>query len=164
MRLWIIIFWSLASVANAQVYKTVDADGNVSYTDSPPSKNAEQVDLPNIIVAPATQPKARIKPKQYADLIPPQISLASPANGSTILGSAETIPVRGSVSRVLNDDEFLQLVVNSRPYGPQTKTASWQVGDLIRGQYTLQFRVVKEGKTQASSNISTVQVHRYIAR
>jgi len=52
MRIWIGIFGLLAffSLSAQKIYKTVDANGNVTYTDQPPNETAEPLDLPEISV------------------------------------------------------------------------------------------------------------------
>ena len=50
---------ALNSAAWAEIYETTDAQGNPVFTDSPPSPNAEVIDLQqtNIIDAPAPEPE-----------------------------------------------------------------------------------------------------------
>ncbi|MFM1847116.1 MAG: hypothetical protein RL417_590 [Pseudomonadota bacterium] len=45
------LVFCLGSIGNAQVYKTVDKDGNVQYSSTPPAKGAKPADLPKIMRA-----------------------------------------------------------------------------------------------------------------
>lgn len=49
----------LGTAAQAQVYKTVDKDGNVVYTDKPPTPGAEPMNLPALSVVPVPESQAR---------------------------------------------------------------------------------------------------------
>ena len=46
---------TLSASVNAEIYKVVDAEGNVIYTDTPPESGAEPEDLPDILIQPATK-------------------------------------------------------------------------------------------------------------
>lgn len=46
----------LASICSAEVYKTVDKDGNIVYSDSPKSDNAEKIELRELNTVPSASP------------------------------------------------------------------------------------------------------------
>lgn len=53
---------ALHGTAWAQIYETKDAEGNVEFTDSPPTEGAEVVDLPETNVADAPPPQEQAQP------------------------------------------------------------------------------------------------------
>ena len=55
----LLAIFSVACYAQPQVYKHVDKDGKVSYSNAP-LKDAKKLDLPPLTVIPAIKPKAKI--------------------------------------------------------------------------------------------------------
>ncbi|MDF3014465.1 MAG: hypothetical protein K0Q78_2669 [Cellvibrio sp.] len=58
MRSLLVIIVLLAQMAAADVYKTVDKDGNIKYTDNPQTGKAEKVELREINTVPGAQSEA----------------------------------------------------------------------------------------------------------
>jgi len=56
----LLAIFSVACYAQPQVYKHVDKDGKVSYSNAP-LKDAKKLDLPPLTVIPAIKPKAKIR-------------------------------------------------------------------------------------------------------
>lgn len=158
----------LASQASlAQIYKYIDKDGNITYSDTPPieKQDMEPADLPDIIVQPSVQvpDRAQGPEKQGRDI---QISISSPTHGATILGSASSFGVAASVNKKLRPNESVRLLVNGTPLASASaKTLNWTVTDLIRGEYLLSAEIL-DGSQQVIATSKTVQVFvkRNIAR
>jgi hypothetical protein len=58
MRSVLMVIVFLAQVSAADVYKTVDKDGNIKYTDKPSTEKAEKLELREINTVPGAQPQA----------------------------------------------------------------------------------------------------------
>ena len=57
----LVTLFSVACYAQPQVYKHVDKDGKISYSNAP-LKDAKKLDLPPLTVIPAIKPKTKTKP------------------------------------------------------------------------------------------------------
>ncbi len=56
----LLALFSVACYAQSQVYKHVDKDGKISYSNVP-LKDARKLDLPPIMVIPAIKPKEKVR-------------------------------------------------------------------------------------------------------
>lgn len=150
-----------------QVYKYIDENGNLVYSDTPPpnKQDMQPAELPDIIV----QPSVKV-PERSVDTDPQtrdiDISISSPTEGATILATASSFNVSATVSKKLFPHESVRLLVNGTPHASSTtKALNWRVTDLIRGEYLLSAEVLDENqKVIASSSTVTVFVKRTIAR
>ncbi|WP_461517384.1 DUF4124 domain-containing protein [Porticoccus sp.] len=149
--------------ASAEVYKTVDDQGNVTYTDNPPSdgKTVEPVDLPAINTQPGLQPpaSARKKPAEnsgYAD-----VSILAPAQDATIPPGQLNVVVQIFLEPALKAGHRVQLLHNGQAYGEPAYATSFSIDSLIRGEHTLKAQVVDEnGAVIAQSGSVTIHVKR----
>lgn len=156
----------LAFYALAEVYRVVDEDGTVQYTDSPPAGDptVESVDLPTINTQPGLQlPKSTVKnePKEehtgYEN-----VSISTPAQGTTIPPGQESIPVQISLTPQLKDGDAIQLMFNGQPYVPASSSTSYNIGSLIRGEHQIQAQIIdSDGNVIAQSGATTVYVKRH---
>lgn len=125
-----LVFFALSAavVSAANIYKVVDKDGNVTYTDQRPADGSEPVKLPPLsvvetekpAVAPATAGAeataeeekpltARELRNMYRDF-----RIIQPQNEETFWGTANTVVVSWGSSEPVNDDMRVKLFVNGQ--------------------------------------------------
>ena len=148
----------------ADVYKTVDEDGNVQYSDEIQSDNSEAIELPAINVQPAVIPRVRVSPIPAAGPGPIEAWISSPANEHVVTPGEQSFSVSGGLSRDLLENEYAQLLVNGEVYGGDSKTLSWVISSLVRGEYQLQLQVVTDDALTAASDSRVVYVQRAFVR
>ena len=157
-------------VLSEDIYKTVDENGNVQYSDQAPDSDqapagkTEPVELPDINLQPAVVPRVRLSPPPVAGLEPIQTCISSPNNEHVVNPGEQSFSVSGGVSRTLLENEYAQLLVNGSVYGGDSKDLNWAVGSLIRGEYQLQVQIVAEGAVRSTSDTRVVYVQRAFAR
>ncbi len=153
----------------AQIYKTTDAQGNVSYSDSPPASGpSEQVELrqtnstpaPDMTAAPVSE-----LPAQGSDddsmAIDYKVAIASPANETTIPMGPGNFPVSVSLEPALQQGALLQLYVDGSPSGSPQSSNSWGLTNVFRGAHDLTVAVVDtQGNPLAESSAVRVYVLR----
>ncbi len=146
----------LGMTASAQVYRVVDEDGNVTYTDQPPA-DAEPVDIrePNISAPPSAEAFPAPPPEQISDEGASsgyKVAITAPANETIIPRGPGNFSVSASVTPALGRDHMLQLLLDGEPrQEPQTGT-SWALTNVFRGEHNLTVAVVdKEGKRLSTS-------------
>ena len=159
---------SAACYTIAEVYRVVNADGTVTYTDNPPAGDptVEAMELPTINTQPALQMPAITRKaedkegKGFAGYS--QISIASPARGATIPPGYEQIPVKVSTEPGLQQGHLIQLIFNGKPYGPLSSSTSFSISPIIRGEHSIQAKILDSNNDiVGQSGTTTVHVKRH---
>ena len=164
-RLLILALLLLPVTSGAQIYKTTDEQGNVSYSDAPPAgASSEQVELPpvNTTPPPPDLPKPPPKPApEEAAVTDYKITITSPTNETTIPMGPGNFSVTASVSPALAPGRLLQLNLDGSPRGEPQPGSTWALTNVFRGAHDLTVAVVdSEGEQLASSEPVRVYVLR----
>ena len=150
-----------ASSALATIYKTVDKDGNVSFSDQPQGKQAEAVEVspPNTIEA--TQSRLGQDEASDNDAEAPgnyKIRIVSPDNDSQIPTGQETVNINASLQPTLHSEHKLQFLLNGKPYGKPGKATQITLKNLIRGSQTLSAQAL-DARGKVISRANPVIIH-----
>ena len=135
-------------LGTAQIYKTIDAEGNVSYSDTPPvSGPSEQVKLRETNSTPAPEMAAPAESNTDSAQEPEEaegysVSIASPANETTIPMGPGNVSISASVEPELSEGALLQLYVDGSPSGNPQSSSSWTLTNVFRGAHDLKVAVV----------------------
>ena len=148
----------LPQLCLAQIYKTVDQYGNVSYSDTPPtSGTSEEVKLRETNSAPPPEmPEAPAGGAETAADDPAAVSysvaVASPANETTIAMGPGNFSVSASVEPALAEGTLLQLFVDGTPSGAPQTSNTWGLTNVFRGAHDITVAVIgARGEQLASS-------------
>ena len=150
------------------VYKVTDKDGNVTFTDTPPSDKEAVVEAQTVhslntsaavTPAPKSEPDAvATEPISYETLI------MSPAEAATIPMGPGNFSVDAMVRPALSQGERVVLTLDGEPVGTPQRMPTWQLTNVYRGEHRLQVvRVNAEGARVNASSERTVYVMRPIA-
>ena len=121
-------------IAAETIYKGVDEEGNVTFTDTPPN-DAEASYVTRIV---------------------------SPANESTIPMGPGDFVVEAGVSPGLENEEKLILLLDGVAVGASQSFPRWQLTNVFHGAHRLQVvHVSKTGAAQSQSTEHTVYVMRH---
>ncbi len=145
----------------AEIYKSVDEDGQVIYTDKP-SQSTESVDMPQPNTVPAIQMKTRPKkePKQQAQVNYQSIQITSPEDDSVVAHGPGDFTVVISTKPALKSGDQLQLLLDGKPH-QKSSSGSFSVKNIDRGSHSLSARILsKGGNVLKSSAAITVHVLR----
>lgn len=164
---------SLPVPAESQIFRTVDEDGNVVFTDIPPredDENAEQIIIenPNSFAVEEAIPKADawiVEPEEGEEAEPPfrynALEIVSPADDEPVRENAGNITIvtnvsprmqRGHVARLLMDGSVVQ-------EGPQ---ASFDLANVDRGTHTIAVEIIDEqGQVLIRTEESTFHMLRF---
>ena len=169
---------SLVAAAQAQIYKVVDKDGNVIYTDQAPADGSEPMDLPELSVVetePAPQPpetagEGEIAEEEApAELTPRDLrrmyrdfALTSPQAEETFWGTDNTVVVSWNSATPLQPGMSVRLVLNGAPQGNYTQPPVALT--LDRGEHTVAAELRDpRGRRLIATEPVTVYVHQYSA-
>ncbi|MEM8497872.1 MAG: DUF4124 domain-containing protein [Pseudomonadota bacterium] len=163
--LFILFALSLSQPTLAEIYKTVDKDGNVIYTDKVPhdNKKTEKITLKPSNSVPAIEtpaiklsPDNPDKPFKYKTL-----RIVSPEHDSAIEHGPGNFSVTAKIRPTLRSSDSIQLFIDGEPHGKPGNSTSWALKNVFRGTHMLQVKILNErGKTLKKSKKSTVHVFR----
>jgi hypothetical protein len=167
-------FVATNSLADTQIFKTVDANGNVIFTDVPPraEQTAEKVDLqtPNSFADPEANPETnsarqlwivdpdaneddeRATPTAYLSL-----SIGTPTDQSTVRENAGDVTVVASLEPSLHPGHSLRLLLDGLPAASTSNPdAVFTLSNIDRGTHHLQAEVMNQTGTVIFSGPSSV--------
>lgn len=164
----------LAGSAQAQVYKTVDEDGNVTYTDQPPGPGAEPVELPGISVIESV-PMAPPAAKEDAELDEGQqvtdirelrrgykdFKITSPTQDEYIQGTGNLVTIAWDTRYELQPGMAVIISLDGSPLEP-TVAPSVSIQQVDRGEHTASARLVDADlRTIATASPVTFYVRQF---
>ena len=168
MRLLLLcITLTLLTSVSADVYRTLDEDGNVIYTDKP-STDAEKIRIDEIqtISPPAVKDFKYKPPAKAVESIYTKLEVVNPANDQVFTGGTGDVTVSVLVQPALNTalGDRLILYMDGKKQADSTST-SFAFTNLDRGTHTTKVDVVnKDGKSLKSSVPVSFTIHRPTAR
>ena len=158
-----ILGFSLAFSALAEVYRIVDEEGKVTFTDKPPhgASTKEKVHLPTANIQPALKTAPVVKTVEDEIDGYHEIAILTPTQDTTIPPGQETVAVQVNLKPTLKAGHLIQLLFSGQPYGLPTATTSFSIGSLIRGENSVQVQVIDtEGNVIGHSNTVTIHIKR----
>lgn len=154
----------LCAWSQSSVYRTVDEDGNVVFTDAPPAgvPQTERVEITPTNttppVVPREEPVVEAEPEEPAEL---EVTIVSPQNETTIAMGPGNFSVSASVSGGRQASPALQLFMDGIPQGEPQRDTSWDLTNVFRGAHDLTVSALDgEGNTMATSEPVRVYVLR----
>lgn len=165
-----LLFSLCSSSLIADVYKVIDENGNVTYTDQPNADldTAAVEKLPPLNKIPALALPAADKPNDDQPLAFPGynlIAIASPENDEVILHNQVSISVRLALDPPLQPGHRVQYLFDGLPQGPTVPVTEFQIGNIVRGAHQLSAKVFgAQGQLLGSTAAIKVHVKRSFAR
>lgn len=161
LRLFLFFSFFTAS-AGAELYKGVDEDGNVIYSDTP-FYNSEKITPPalTIVDTPKPQPRKEIIEEEKPEIFQyTAFSILSPRNDETIWNEPQLM-VSVQVKPELNiiDGDTIWLLMDGKVLVKKSKSLSLPIGRADRGAHTVQAQIRdKKGKIIRRSQTITVHI------
>ncbi len=159
------LFMISLGVLAGPIYKTVDENGNVTYTDQPPDPNAKEADLPRISVTPTTQvttPSSNTSSskedeapkKNYEDL-----RMISPKNDQNFHNIGGRLSLRAATSTPLQPGHSVRFYMDGRRVASGVDFGV-SLDNVFRGSHQAYAEVVDfDGRRVAKTDSVTFQVH-----
>jgi len=167
MKYLLILLLLIASASQATIYRTVDKNGNIIYSDVE-SDNSKPV---TVDVAPGYTPPTIVLPieedakKEEAIIAVPNytLSITSPVQNQTFQ-NPESVPVVATILPKLNKERADKLVfkLDGKPVGSPQTPSNTVLTELERGSHILVVSVVdKKGKVLKRSKSILFHVQRH---
>ena len=159
---------SVAANASAAVYKWVQPDGSVIYSDRAPDENAAPTELPALQEIkmpppppPSTDTTANNNPPQQtqnADYT--KLTITEPAENSTFRNNAGQVNVKLELEPALQEGDVIAILLDGKEIG-QGKSTALALSNIDRGSHSLQ-AIVKnaQGNTLISATPVTFTLQR----
>lgn len=167
MLIGVLISLHCVAAAAADIYKTVDKQGRVIYTDKPSGDQpAEKVDLPPVNTLPpesrTNQPRPTInKPAQQQ---PYDIQIVSPKNNATLTAEQRDLGIAIALDRPLEPNHWLLFFMNGELL-EETRSNSVFIEEITRGSHTIYVEVIdNKGASLGVSETVVVNVMRPIVK
>jgi hypothetical protein len=163
-RLLLVLLFSLPMMVAAQVYKSVDENGNMVFSDKPPTdgSSSEKISAGSTnTLAPPPQvhrPAPVIEEKK----IEYKAEIIEPVQDTTIpIGYVGNFLVNAAVTPALPSGASAQLQMDNVAAGGPQSGLSWSLNNTFRGTHTLIVTITDaDGSTLAVSDPRTVHVMR----
>jgi len=159
---------SVTASAAAAVYKWVQPDGSVMYSDRAPVENAAPTDLPAIqeIKMPPPPPPStdttadNNQSQQTQNVEYTKMTIAEPADNSTFRSNGGQVNVKLELEPALQEGDSVAIILDGKEIG-QGKSTTLSLSNIDRGSHTLQ-AVVKnaQGSTMISATPITFTLQR----
>lgn len=168
MRFVVLLLAIIAGGAWSDVYKTVDKDGRVIYTDKPTSDNAQKVELREINTVPSPPPLPQSTPvesfQSQTAAISYKIGIISPRNELIIPVGQRDLAIAVKVEPKLQPGHLLVYFMNGELL-EETEMSNIIVKDAPRGTHTLVVEAIDtNGQSLGTSAPVSVSLMRPIAK
>ena len=164
--LTLLILTTAATLIHAQVYKQVDEEGNVTYSDAPQKKGDQPISLPEpttikITPAPKSSTSSGSKKSTKEKTVKyDAVEIVSPTNDEAIRSNSGDITIQISSSPALQGNHLYSVFVDGAK-AQQSAAPSVALTNLNRGSHTAIIRIQDEnGQTLATSAPITFHVLR----
>lgn len=173
-------FVAMNALAEKEIFKTVDADGNVVFTDVPPraEETAEKVDLvapnsftPDQGVGPAAGGRELwiedpATGSEDAELAPSpgyrSLTISMPADQANVRENTGNVSVVAELEPELAPGHSLRLLLDDIPSASAGEDATFALSNVDRGTHTLRAEVLdREGAVVFAGEQSVFHLQRY---
>lgn len=161
MRYLLLVVCILSHLSYAEVYKTVDKDGNVKYTDSPPNDQAQTLELPEINTVPPEEARQGYSEPQTQDQsVTYDVEILSPRNEVLIPPGERDLAVAIALSPGLQADHLITYYIDDQLV-EETTSSSIVIQNPPRGGRTLRVEVIDQsGEVLGESEPLTITIIR----
>ena len=158
---------TLISNTTAGVYKRVNPDGSVEFTDKPEEIGEKPIEVSppsSYSPPPPPRPAAPAAATKKADVSYESVSISSPAHDATIRDNEGNISVSVSVKPGLQTGHSFILMMDGKEAGKGPQN-SFQLKNVDRGSHNFSVQVIDgTGKIMVQSKSVTVHLHRATAK
>ncbi len=157
---------STVAADTTPMYRVIDEQGRVTYTDSPPANStSEPIKLSPINTQPAAITPQTKQPEQVVGAAYSVSRITQPAQNATIPPGQLDVIVQIELEPQLQSGHLVKLYHNGRLYGTPTSASSFSLTSLIRGQHQLQAEIIDaDGNIKATTQTVVFHVKRTSAQ
>ena len=154
MRILLIcITLTLLTTVSAEVYRSLDEDGNVVFTDKPtPDAEKIKIDKVQTVSPPAVEDFKYTPPEKPIESVYTSLEIVSPENDQVFTGNTGDVTVSIQIQPALNIALGDRLLLSMDGNKQEDSTTTFSFTNLDRGTHTAKVDVInKDGKSLKSS-------------
>lgn len=161
---FLIMLWAVSGAAETELYKWVDKDGTVHFSDQP-TAGAEKIKVKDVDTIPALKSPPAGPESPPAAVTHYEITFTSPKAEETIRDNAGNVNVSVNLTPPLNDKsgDTLQFSVDGQPQGDSGMATQLTLTNLDRGTHTVQATVLDGANRPLTSARVTFYLQRFSA-
>ncbi len=159
--LLLVVMPVVAAAAQVAVYRWIDSNGVVHYSDQPhPGAVKVNLGAPSVVTfnTQATTPPPDVT-AQKTERRHYQVHILAPSDGTTLRPADWKVQVAVSVQPPLGEGANLQYNLDGKPVGSPTQSTQVTLDKVYRGTHTLTVSVVGANGASAGQASSTFYVH-----
>ena len=142
--------------AGTRIYKSVDADGNIVFTDVPPPEEgiSQEVNVgaSNTFTTPETRSEGLQvytgrqdeEASDVTEFAYNQAIIVAPTNDAALRDNAGNVSVKTRVSPALRPGHLLRLLVDETPLGRPISASEFALSNVDRGTHTMGLQIVNQ--------------------
>lgn len=167
VRSFLAVILPLLSVnfAFGVIYKTVDQDGNVIFTDSRPADQpSEEVKLRPFTPMPSA-PRSQPEPLKPAQKVSREyyarLEIIEPANDAPVRNQGNFTVKIGTAPKILEGHK-VRLLLDGKVIGEPRRNLTFEVKNVDRGTHNLTVEIIDHQAKVIKSSSNTIHVHRTV--
>jgi hypothetical protein len=151
------------SLAATQVYKTVNPDGSITYSDEA-TPSAEVMMVQPVPTVPAYNPPAsdtatKKEPEERERALYTQVKIIAPPSGETFYSGSGNLDVEVKTSPALISGHRVKIEIDGNLVTEQRKT-SFSLSNVDRGTHTLTATILDDKANELATASTTFTLHR----
>ncbi|MCW8956733.1 MAG: DUF4124 domain-containing protein [Gammaproteobacteria bacterium] len=159
----------LPNLSHGAMYKWTNSEGEVIYSDTPPSDETEELKLPILTTLPAVKYKAKPKPAPTKEIeskatVYTDFKLVDPVNDAIIRDNSGNVPVILSLKPALdaNAGHKINILLDGQTNVSNSQQLSLILENIDRGTHTLSAEIRDhKGVVLKASNSVSFTLYRY---
>ena len=166
MRYLLLSLLIFSPVASAEVFKTVNPDGSVTYSDVQ-TEGSKSITPPSLTPTPAVKlpEKKKPEPEDEGSPVPYKaFNISSPSANQTIRNNNGDVKVSIDIKPGLQTKfkHSISIFLNGREVASKLTSPAYTVNDVVRGRHSISARLLDEnGVILKRSNLVFVNVRRF---
>ena len=166
MRYLLLSLLIFSSVASAEVFKTINPDGSITYSDVQ-TEGSKSITPPGLTPTPAVKlpPKKKIEPENNGQPVAYQaFKITKPSSNKTIRNNNGEITVSIDIKPALQTKfkHSISIYLNGREAAKKLSSSTYTLKDVVRGRHSVSARLLdKNGNVLKRSNLVFVNMRRF---
>ena len=156
----------ISPIQAGEIYKTVDEDGRVTYSDKPPRQHSgSKAELPPVnsmdkTEKPRASPKASVPASQTEQTIDYQLNLVSPERDAQVPPGQRDLVIRVDLNPPLAAGHRLVYYMDGQEI-TRGHNQQYRIEEIFRGSHQIRVTIVNQaGEVLRESDTRQVHVHR----
>ncbi len=156
----LLVLWTAAAVADTELYKWVDKDGVVHFSDKP-AAGAEKIKVKDVDTIPAEKVQTPAAGPKAPESRHYEITFISPKADESIRENTGNVNVSVQLNPPLNPGDTIQFLMDGQPQGEPGGSTELSLTNVDRGTHTVQATVQDQNGRPLGSASTTFTLQRF---